>query len=259
MNAASPNENVLIVGAGIIGIASAHYLSKAGYQVTVIDQGTIAGACSHGNCGYVCPSHVLPLTEPGAISTAVKSFFNRNAPFRVKPRLNPALWKWMWQFARRCNKRQMLEAAVHLQSILDSSMVEYRQLISTESLDCQWKDSGLLYVLRTNSGLQHFEETDQLLTKEFGVSAKLIDGQDLPTFDPALKPGLAGAFLYEGDSSVRPDRLSASWATLLKQRGVNFVEDCQLQKVVKTGGRVTQLETSQGAFQADGFVFALGA
>ena len=91
--------DVIVVGSGIIGIACAHYLSATGLRVTVIDQGTIGGACSHGNCGYICPSHVLPLTEPGAIGTALKSLFNPQAPFRVKLRLSPALVKWMWQFA----------------------------------------------------------------------------------------------------------------------------------------------------------------
>ena len=88
-------SDVIVAGSGIIGIACAHYLSAAGLRVTVFDQGTIGGACSHGNCGYICPSHVLPLTEPGAIGTALKSLFNSKAPFRVKPRLSPAMLKWM--------------------------------------------------------------------------------------------------------------------------------------------------------------------
>lgn len=253
------NERVLIVGAGIVGIGCAHYLSKAGFDVTVIDQGTIAGACSHANCGYVCPSHVLPLTEPGAIATAFKSLFNPNAPFRVKPRFSPALWNWMWQFARRCNRRQMLAAGVHLKAILDSSMAEYRQLIAGESLDCQWKDSGLLYVLQTADGMQHFAETDRLLTGEFGVSARRIEGADLPAFDPALKSGLAGGFLYEGDSYVRPDRLNAAWAKRLQEQGVTFREHCRMEAVGRVTGRITLLETSQGTLEADRYVFATGA
>ena len=259
MNASGQSDRVLIVGAGIIGIGCAHYLSKAGFQVTVIDQGTIAGACSHANCGYVCPSHVLPLTEPGAISVAIKSLIQRNAPFRVKPRFSPALWNWMWQFARRCNHRQMLAAGTHLKAILDSSMTEYRKLISEESLDCQWKDSGLVYVLQTEKGMRHFADTDRLLTEEFGVTARRIEGTDLPAFDPALKPGLAGAFHYEGDSYVRPDRLNAAWANRLREQGVTFREECRMTDVAKSDGKITHVETSQGGLEADRFVFALGA
>ncbi len=142
-------ESAIVVGAGIVGIACAHYLSKAGLQVSVIDQGKIAGACSHGNCGYICPSHVPPLTEPGAIKMALRSLLNPRAPFRVKPSLNPALWKWMWQFARRCTHRQVLIAGKHLQSILDASIDEYRDLIPRLSLNCEWKEDGLLDVLQT--------------------------------------------------------------------------------------------------------------
>ena len=72
MKQALEGERVIVVGAGIIGIACAHYLSKAGFSVAVIDRGTIAGACSQANCGYICPSHVLPLTEPDAISRQTK-------------------------------------------------------------------------------------------------------------------------------------------------------------------------------------------
>ncbi len=86
-------DSVLIVGAGVVGIACAHYLSKAGWKVTVIDQSPIANACSYANCGYICPSHVLPLTEPGAIKVALKSLFQFQVTLRVKPTLSPSLIK----------------------------------------------------------------------------------------------------------------------------------------------------------------------
>lgn len=259
MNADVEGKRVVIVGAGIVGIGCAHYLSKAGFEVTVIDRGTIAGACSHANCGYICPSHVLPLTEPGAIGMAVKSLFDRNAPFHVKPRFSPALWNWMWQFARRCNRKQMLAAGTHLKSILDSSMTEYRRLIKDESLDCEWKENGLLYVLQTDRGMHEFAENDRLLNDHFGVKARRIEGGELSAFDPALKPGLAGAFHYEDDVSVRPDLLNAQWAERLRTGGVTFIESCELKAIRKTNGNVTHLATSQGDMRADQFVFATGA
>jgi len=253
------NESVLIVGSGVIGIACAHYLMKSGFKVTVIDQSSIASACSHGNLGYICPSHVLPLTEPGAIGTAIKSFFDSSAPFRVKPRLSPAFFNWMWQFARRCNRRQMLAAAFHLKAILDSSMDEYRKIISEQTLDCEWHESGLLHVLETKSGMQDFAETDKLLADQFGVSAQRIEGEDLPQFDPAFKSGLAGAFYYGGDAFTRPDLLNAAWSQNLKQHGVIFIEDCKLDAIEKKNGQVIGVQTQRGMMTADLFVFAAGA
>jgi D-amino-acid dehydrogenase len=252
-------KSILITGAGIIGLACAHYLSRVGYQVTVIDQGAIAGACSHGNCGYICPSHVLPLTEPGAIKLAMKSLFNPDAPFRVKPRWSPALWNWMLQFGRRCNHRQMLEAGVGLKAILDLSMSEYRKLVIDEGLACEWKEKGLLYVLRTEQGMNSFADNDRLLTEEFGVSARRFEGGALPELDPALKSGLAGAFLYEGDTHLRPDVLARNWSKRLAEQGVVFHERCALKTLEKADGRITGIVTEHGLMSADHYVFATGA
>ncbi|EMI22638.1 secreted protein containing FAD dependent oxidoreductase domain protein [Rhodopirellula maiorica SM1] len=251
--------SAIVVGAGTIGIACAHYLNKAGLKVTVIDRGTVASACSHGNCGYICPSHVPPLTEPGAFGVALKSLFNPQAAFRVKPRLSPAMWNWMWQFARRCNHRQVLTAGKHLQSILDASMDEYQNLVQQESLDCEWKENGLLYVLQTQRGMDAFAKNDRMLTEHFGVSANRIDGDQLPEFEPGLKPGLAGAFHYPKDTSVRPDRLNQQWADRLRASGVQLIEHCELSSVHKTAGHISHVSTTQGELQADHYVFAMGA
>lgn len=259
MSAGAEDGTAIVVGSGIIGIACAHYLRAAGLEVTVIDRRTVAGACSHANCGLICPSHLLPLTRPGAVHAALKSLFTPQAPFRIKPRLSPALWSWLWQFARRCNERQMIAAAGHLKVILESSMTEYRRLVPEQPLDCEWSESGLLNVLLTDRGMREFAEEDRLITEHFGLAARRIEGEQLPAFDPSLKPGLAGAFYYPGDASVRPDRLNASWAARLQERGVNFIERCELRRIVTSGGRFTKLETSTGEFAAEFVVIATGA
>ncbi len=256
---ASESDHVVIVGSGIIGIACAHYLNQAGLRVTVIDKGSLAAGCSHGNCGYICPSHVLPLTEPGAIGTALKSLLNPKAPFRVKPRFSPAMWNWMWQFAKRCTHRQMLTAGGHLKSILDSSLIEYKQLMQVEKLECEWTENGLLYVLQTPHGMREFAQTDRLLTEHFGVTARRLESAELPDFEPALKQGLAGAFHYQLDASIRPDLLNSEWTRRLQSRGVKFIENCELLGIDKADGRVTSLRTSQGAMPVGRLVLAAGA
>jgi D-amino-acid dehydrogenase len=253
------NGTAIVVGSGIVGIACAHYLRESDLQVTIIDRGTIAGACSHANCGLICPSHLLPLTQPGSVRAALKSLFTPHAPFRIKPRLSPALWSWLWQFARRCNHRQLLIAAGQLKALLDASMTEYRRLVAEQPLECEWKESGLLNVLLTDRGMHAFAEEDRLISEHFGLSARRIEGSELPAFDPSLKPGLAGAFYYEGDASLRPDRLNVSWAARLRERGVKFLEQCELRRIVTSGGRITTLQTSQGEMTAQFVVVATGA
>ena len=252
-------DQIVVVGSGIVGLACAHYLSEAGHQVTVIDKGRVAAACSHGNCGYVCPSHIPPLTEPAAIPLAVKSLFQSRSPFRVKPTLNPAVLNWMWQFAKRCTHKQVLTAGRHLQVILDSSMAEYRRLMAGGSLKCEWQEKGLLYVFRGEAGFEAFAENDRMLTENFGVAARRLTGRELSQLDPGLRDDLYGAFHYPGDTSLRPDLLNREWAEHLRSRGVTFREQCELRGVRREQGKVVSLSTATGDLQADQFVFAMGS
>src|SRR5882672_12580456 len=112
---------VLIIGGGVIGASSAYYLSKCGFDVSIVDRGLFGKGCSHGNCGFISPSHVLPLAAPGATKSALLSMLKKNSPFHIKPRLDPALWWWLMKFAGRCNERDMMQSAVGISALLQSS------------------------------------------------------------------------------------------------------------------------------------------
>lgn len=250
---------VLIVGGGVIGTACAFYLSGAGWQVTIIERGGFGQGCSHGNCGFVCPSHVLPLATPGMIGTALRSLFRRNSPFAIKPRLSLSLWSWLFRFARRCNRDDMLAAGRAIQALLNSSRSLYDELMQHEALDCEWQTRGLLFVFQTEAALDHYAATAHLLREAFQLSATRYDGAALNELEPALKPGLAGGWLYHTDAHLRPDRLLSSWRRVLEARGVSIREHCALQGFVRSGGLASAVRTSQGELAADAFVVATGA
>jgi len=252
-------ESVIVVGGGHIGIACAHYLQQDGLDVTVIDQGEIGGACSRANCGFIVPSHVLPLTTPDALGQGIRSVFQPRAAFRVKPQLRGALVRWMYEFGRRCTRTKMLEASRTLHSLLDASANEYRSLLRRPELACNWKENGMLFVFRSKRALEDFSKTDTLLSSEYGLSAQLIRGASLREFEPALLDDLAGAYFYEDDSHLRPDHLNTAWTNWLKSRGVRFIENCRVDAVEKQGREISALCTSQGNLSADHYVFAAGA
>ena len=83
--------------------------------------------------------------------------------------------------------------------------------------------------------------------------------EDLREFEPALVDGLAGAYYYEEDSFLQPDKLNTSWAGWLGQRGVRFIEDCRLEQIGISERRIHDIVTSQGPMSADHYVFAIGA
>lgn len=259
MNAHPADGSVVIIGAGIIGLACAHYLVADGHKVTVLDKDTIAGACSSGNCGHIIPSHILPLNAPGAIKTAFLSLFDKSASFRVRPQFNLPFLNWMFQFARHCTVRTMLTGARHLQQILDSAFSEYETLVKDKVIDCEWRKSGLLYAFKSQSTFEGFAKTDTLLSNEFGLAAKRLEAEELTAFDEALKPDLSGGYLYENDALLRPEQLAKSWADYLKSKGVVFVENCNVSGVEKKGGNVATLATSMGNVDVEQLVIATGA
>jgi D-amino-acid dehydrogenase len=91
------------------------------------------------------------------------------------------------------------------------------------------------------------------------VTAKKYEGAALTELEPALKPGLAGAYYYERDAHLRPDKLMSSWKKALQARGVEIREHCAMTGFVRTGATAQALATTQGELPADAFVIAAGA
>tara|TARA_B100000809_G_scaffold69804_2_gene67219 strand:- start:2313 stop:3566 length:1254 start_codon:yes stop_codon:yes gene_type:complete len=255
----SSSRRILVVGGGVIGAACSHELVKRGFQVTVIDKGRWGRACSHGNCGLICPSHVLPLTEPGAVRKTMFSLLKRNSPFSIRPRFDPRLWKWLWRFARRCRHDRMVEAARTRMPLLEQSQDAYRQMVQEGILECEWESRGSLYVYRDQEQLDKFSATASLLEQEFGLLPECLDGGQLEAMEPTLKSGLAGAWYFPDDVHVRPDRLLSSWRTHLEKQGVEIHENCELEKLVSEQGRVVAAIAGEQQIELDGLVIATGA
>ncbi len=110
----------------------------------------------------------------------------------MRCRLDPALWSWFWKFARRCNERDALAAGHAIQNLLGSSRALYDELVRSTLSDVEWEPSGVLFVFRSDAAFDHYAQTDALLRREFSLAATPYDGDDLPEFDPSLKPGSAG-------------------------------------------------------------------
>jgi D-amino-acid dehydrogenase len=253
------SDQVVVIGGGVIGAMCAWYLAQADRAVTLVDRGRFGGACSHGNCGYISPSHVLPLTAPGAVGKILRSMLSRRSPFYVKPRFSPALWRWLWNFSRRCNRRDMLSAGSALHQLLERSKGLYVDLIESQRLDCEFEKVGLLFVYRDAHEFHEFERTNELTRREFGVAAEPIDAARLSEIEPALKPGLGGAWYYPCDSHLRPDRLMAELKRLLTERGVTIVENCGCVGLVVDANLARAARTDQGEIGGQHFVVATGA
>lgn len=253
------SKHTVIVGGGIVGACSAWYLRQTGRDVTVIDQGDFGAACSHGNCGYVSPSHVPPLAGPGQLLFGLRGLISRNGALRIRPGLNMGLWSWLLKFGKRCNAKDNLQASKARHALLQSSRTLYDDLIESNRLDVEWKKDGLLFVFRDAKNLRHFEELNDRLTRDFNLTAEGLDGSALAELEPSLKPGLAGAFHYKTDAHLRSDRLMAEMRRLLMDAGVTIRTQTKLLKIQGNSSSASNIQTDQGDFTADEFVIATGA
>ena len=254
-------KSVTVIGSGIVGLACAHYLSRAGWRVTVLDRGKPCEAASHANCGLIAPSHVLPLAEPGVVGKTLRSMFRPDSPFRVKPRFDPALWKWFLQFSRRCDRRRMLADAEGIHALLQSSRKLYGELLDeAPEIDCEWSSRGCLFVHRSRATFEAFAATEAMIREKFGVGAERLEGRALCEFEPAIKPdAAAGAWLYREDCHLRPDKLVEGWKRRLAAGGVRFNEPRELQGFERNGRLAVAPRGSGPIETTDAYVVATGA
>jgi D-amino-acid dehydrogenase len=252
-------DRVVVVGGGVIGACAAYYLTRAGCRVTVLDRGRFGAACSHANCGFICPSHALPLAVPGAIWSTLKTLFRRNSPLKVRPAIVVRNLGWFLNFARRCNDRDMIGAGRAIQALLNSSRTLFDDLLRDEGLNCEWETKGLLFVFQSARAFDHHAHTDELLHREFNLGARRFDAAELAALEPALVPGLAGGYLHETDAHLRPDRLMSELKRVLLARSVEVREECTMTGFVFSKDAATAVRTTGGDIPADHFVVAMGA
>lgn len=250
--------DVLILGAGVIGLACAWYLLESGRRVTVIDRGRVGGGASHGNCGTLTPSHSAPLAMPGMVLKALRMMWRKDAPFHVAPRLDVELLGWLARFAGRCNWRDFQAVNRAKAQILTHSRGLTGDLVAGQGMDCGFAANGTLYVFREQQALDGFAwHLDSL--RAVGIPVEERSGAQVRALEPCLRDEVIGGVFHPGDAQLRPDRYVAELARLVRNAGGVIVEDCAVEDFAVSGSRIDGVVTARGRYDADEIVLALGA
>lgn len=252
-----PHDDVLIIGGGAIGLATALALLDTGRGVRVIDAGAVGGGASHGNCGTITPSHAPPLAAPGVVAQALRWMFTPDAPLYLKPRVDPALWHWLLRFAARCNPRDWRRSTQARAALLNDARGRLADWVGRYGLQCEFEEEGLDYVFRDPRKFQQYVDESAVL-KEFGIATHVFAGTDYEREEPAMLPGVAGAIRFPGDARLRPDRYVAELARVVRERGGVIEEQCRVDRLESTVEGV-RLATAAGERAGREAVIALGA
>src|SRR6201996_5373122 len=142
-------NKIVIVGGGIIGLSSAYYLLNQGWDITILDKGTLDDNCSFGNAGMIVPSHFVPLAAPGMVQQGIRWMFDSKSPFYVRPSLNWDLISWGLKFLKSANKKHLEQSAVPLRDLSLLSKQLYQELAKQEHFDFDLYDNGILMLYKT--------------------------------------------------------------------------------------------------------------
>lgn len=251
-------KDVVVVGGGIIGLACAHYLIQDGRRVCLIEQQRIGAGASHGNCGLLFFSHLMPLCRPGVIAAEIRRMFRPDSPLYIAPTTDWRRIAWLARFAAHCTHAHLATVMGARAAILKASASLYDELFAGFDLPCDLHRDGVVLVYRSAAAMADYAATSRRLAR-YGHGAVRLSAQDLLRLEPALGQGLAGGWFHPHDSHLRPDYLLAAWQRLLRARGVEIVENCRLERIHAHRGRIAKIVTTAGDLRPAGVVLAAGA
>ena len=253
---------VIVLGSGVIGVASAYYLARQGAEVTVLDrQSGPAEETSFGNAGQISPGYSTPWAAPGIPFKAVKWMFQHHAPLAIN--LDGSMWQlqWMAQMLKNCNPQSYAVNKERMMRVAEYSRDCLRELR---------KDTGIHYENRAKGTLQLFRKEAQMeavqrdisVLQECGVSYELLNGNELGRVEPALanaQDKLVGGLHLPNDETGDCYLFTNALAQIAKELGVNFQFNQNVEKLIVEGDQIKGVQVNGKVLTADRYVLAFGS
>ncbi|AYN68309.1 FAD-dependent oxidoreductase [Euzebyella marina] len=252
-------KQVVIIGGGIVGLSSAYYLQKEGYEVTVIDKTNMTSGASYVNAGFLTPSHIIPLASPGMIAKGLKMMFNSSSPFYMKPRWDTDFFKWAWYFHKSSTDSKVEKAIPVIKDINLLSRDLFEDIKASGDLgDFQLERNGLLMLYQTQSAFLHEKEVAERAS-DLGLEVAYLDKAQLKQKEPHVSIAAEGAIHYECDGHTTPTQIMPLLIAYLKKIGVNINENEIVQDLKVKSGRIEEVVTDKSSYRPEHVVMAAGS
>ena len=255
---------VIILGAGVAGVASAWYFWRDGHDVTVLERNTgVALETSFANGGQLSYSYVAPLASPSVIPKIPPWLLRRDSPLRFRPEMDPDQWRWILEFLAACNANTADDTTQKLLRLAFYSRDLMHELVESHDLDFDYVQNGKLVV---HSDASSFESAKRLMEyqRTLGAEQVALEPQECVDIEPALESmsaRMVGA-IYTPSEDAGDCYKFCNELTRLMTLGANPVTyrfGVEIERLLPWRGRLMGVETDQGVFEADAYVLALGA
>src|SRR5690625_2632310 len=174
------SADVVLIGAGVVGAATAYELARRGASVRVLDAGSCPGnGCSYANAGLITPSHVEPLATPGNVTSGLKYMLRPDSPFYVSPK--PRLVPFLARFAASARPRRVRLLTERMRELAVRSLAMHEQY-AKDGLTSSFTRTGVMDVFLTE---ERFTGAVQALARNNdALSHEVLGPEDAREVEP---------------------------------------------------------------------------
>ena len=251
-------RKITIIGAGIVGIATASYLRRDGHEVTVVDQLPPGEYCSFGNAGILSPGSCIPIAMPGILGQIPGYLLDPLGPLSIKSSYFPRVLPWLLRFLATARVDRVQATADALRSLLVQTFDAYAPLVHTAGVGDLIHKSGYVVAYSSREAMQG-DALGWQLRRERGVVMDELDGAQINSYLPDLKGNYkSGLFLHDHGWCANPERLTKALASQFVSDGVVILQRKVLAiDVGATGPRA--LWTDDGRLPVEHLIICAGA
>ena len=253
---------IAVIGAGIVGVATAHALAERGHEVHVYDRRSdVASDTSASTAGLISPGHSYAWASPTAPRMLLRSLLGADTSIKVKPRADADLIRWGLRFLRECTPSRSRTNTLAKLALARYSQQLTDELADREGFEFCHTDSGVLYLYRDESELCVAERNSALL-REHGRNQRVLDSDQIVAVEPALSRSharFAGAIHDTSDATGDPQRFAVALAAACRRLGVQFHLSTTITAMTTDGSSVASIATTDGGVASDAVVLAAGA
>ena len=248
-------RDIIIIGAGIMGLTTAYELLKAGRKVTIIDESDITDSTSFGNAGLLSAFDKGPLANPGIVFNTLKLMIKGESPINIHPTLDTKIYKWLWKFVNSANKDRLKRTLALFEKYGHISNDAYEKMQNIDGLDLDFQRRGMLSVFTEQKSydkklLDYAIKNDDVF--------EIIEKNKIKEFIPCITNDVKGAIHFKRNTHFDPKRTMLELKRYLKENGAEFILNERISHIKCSDSKIESISSALNTYEADTYIMSTG-